>query len=109
MKRLKLNKHFLHILKRTKAKDSKAILKIGGDSLIKAVIECVINTLNENIDTPKKTVSKLRRFEICLQKIADSAVPFKKKRELILNQKGGWLGILLSSILAGVVGRLLDR
>ena len=46
--RLKSQLHFLHVLKDAKPKARRALLTSATDELIKAFVECAINTLNGN-------------------------------------------------------------
>jgi len=48
MIRLKSQLHFLHVLKDAKAQTRRAFLASASDFLIKAIVECAINTLNGN-------------------------------------------------------------
>lgn len=110
MRRLKSNEHYLHILKRAKnCKKIRAhLLNAGGPELVKTLIECVINTLNGNHKVSKNIVRKLRRHQHCMQSLAYDRLPLHAKKELIV-QKGGFLGILLGTLLSGLVGNLLNR
>lgn len=86
----------------------KAILLNADDELIKTIVECVINTLNGNHTTTAQTRTHLGKFKHCLRKICNPRVPLPQKRKIII-QKGGFLGVLLSSILSGLIGRLLNK
>ena len=46
--------HFLHVLKDGKTQARRELLASGGDYLIKAVVECAINTLNGNYEITKE-------------------------------------------------------
>ena len=48
MNRLKSQLHFLHVLKDAKPQARRALLTFASDDLIKAIVECAINTLNGN-------------------------------------------------------------
>jgi len=45
MNRLESQIHFLHVLKDSKAQATRALLASAEDVLIKAIVECAINTL----------------------------------------------------------------
>lgn len=107
MKRLKSQKHLLHVLKNATPKVRKVILQDADDELIKALVECVINTLNGNHKVSTDVKGKLGKFRHCLRKLSCSKVALKTKKKILV-QKGGFLGVLLSSLLSGLVGRLLD-
>jgi len=55
MTRLKSQLHILHVLKDVKPKARRSLLASADDELIKAIVECAINTLNGN---HKLTVEK---------------------------------------------------
>jgi hypothetical protein len=107
MKRLKTHKHLLHVLKNATPKVRKVIIQGADDDLIKALVECVINTLNGNHKVSTGVKGKLGKFRNCLRKLSCSKVPLKVKRKILV-QKGGFLGVLLTSLLSGIVGRLLE-
>jgi len=48
MKGLKSQLHFLQVLKDAKPQARRALLTSAEDDLIKAIVECAINTLNGN-------------------------------------------------------------
>lgn len=108
MKRLKSNKHILHVLRNTTPKVRKAILQSADDDLIKALVECVINTLNGNHKINTSTKTKLCKYKNCFRQLANPKVSLKKKRKIFI-QKGGFLGVLLSTLLSGLVGSLLNK
>lgn len=108
MKRLRSNKHALHVLKDASPKLRKAILQSGDDELIKTIIECVINTLNGNHKISGELKQKLCKYKNCFRKLVHAKTSLKKKRKIII-QKGGFLIPLLGSILSGVIGSLINR
>ena len=59
MIRLKSQLHFLHVLKDAKPQPRRASLAVGSDDLIKAIVECAINTQNGNHKVTKDEESKL--------------------------------------------------
>jgi len=58
-KRLKSLLQFLHVLEDAKPQTRRALLASAGDDLIKAIVECAINTLNGNHKINKEEKSKL--------------------------------------------------
>ena len=108
MNRLKNNKHLLHALKCAKPKLRTAILKSSDEELIKAICDCCLNTLNGNHKIEKRLKGKLSKHRNTLRKLAERGTSVKKKRALLV-QKGGFLPLLLGSILSGVIGSLLGK
>ena len=100
------NAAVLHALRHLSKQERDVILrKLLDNSLTKCICECVLNTINGNIDVNKSQKQLLRKHSKILRKLADSRGTWNSKRKLIV-QKGGFLGTLLSvvgSILAGVI------
>lgn len=84
------------------------LLVSAGDDLIKAIVECAINTLNGNHKLSKEEKSKLSKYKNRSRALIDPKVSFKSKRKL-LTQKGGFIVPLLTSILSGVIGTLINN
>ena len=57
---LKSKLHFLHVLQEVKPQARRAIVASANDELLKAIVECAINTLNGNIKLTKDEKSKLK-------------------------------------------------
>jgi len=64
MNRLKSQLHFLHVLKDAKPQSRRALLASAHDELIKAIVECAINTLNGNHKLTIGEKSKLKKYII---------------------------------------------
>ena len=61
--RLKSLLHFLHVLKDAKTQARRALLTSADDDLIKAIVECAINTLNGNHKLTKEDKGKLSKYK----------------------------------------------
>lgn len=105
--RLKKNRHFLHALLGAKSSMRKAILQNAEPDLIKTVAEIVLNLLHGNIKLSKNHRSGLIKYKSCLRKIGRSDGNLAQKRKVLV-QSGGFLPILLSSLLATAVGKLIQ-
>jgi hypothetical protein len=106
MNRLKSQLHFLHVLKDAKPQARRALLTSAGDDLIKAIVECAINTLNANHKLTKEDKGKLSKYKNRLRALVNPKISFKNKLKLLI-QKGGFIVPLLTSILSGVIGSLI--
>jgi len=102
------NKHILYVLKRAKTKLRNAIISNSDDELVKTLIEIVLNTLQGNHRLTNKHLNLLKRYKNVLRKISCSKRTIKATRKVLI-QKGGFLPILISSLLAGVFGKLLEN
>jgi len=93
MIRLQSKLHFLHIFKvnfKTNAFYS------ASDELIKAIIECAINTLNGNHKLFKEDIAKLSKYKNRLRALVNPKIGFKSKSKLLI-LKGGFIFPLLTS------------
>lgn len=106
MKRLRKNRHILHLLKNQNKKFRNSILKTCDDDVIKALIEISINTLNGNNRIPKKILSFLRKHKNTLRCLASTKRTLKAKRRILI-QKGGFLPVLIGTVLSGIIGKLI--
>jgi len=80
MNRLKSQPHFLHVLKDAKPQARRALLASADDELIKAVVECAINTLNGNHKLTKDEKRKLKKYKYKLRALVNPKISFKSKR-----------------------------
>jgi len=86
----------------------KNILKDSNPDLIKALCEVCMNTLNGNMKISNSTKSQLKKYKKTLRCLASPKVKLTRKRKLLI-QKGGFLPVLLGSLLAGAVGKLVEH
>ena len=107
MNRLKSQLHFLHVLKDAKPQARRALLTSEHNDLIKAIVECAINTLNGIHKLTKEDKGKLSKYRNRLHALVNPKIGFKSKRRLLV-QKGGFIVPLLTSILSGVIGSLIS-
>jgi len=106
--RVKRNIDYLNILCKCNSKMRKSILHNADKDLINTLCECIHNCLNGNIDLNEQTKNKLKRHKNILRKLlVKKKVSIKKKRE-IFNQKGGFLPVLLSTVLGGLTSILAN-
>jgi hypothetical protein len=108
MNRLKSQLHFLYVLKDAKPQARRASLSSARDDLIKAIVQCVINTLKGNHKLSNDVKSKLKKYKNRWRASVNPKIRFKSKRKLLI-QKGGFIGPLLTSILSGVIGALINN
>jgi len=100
--------HFLHVFKDAKPQARRALLASANDELIKAIVECTINTLNGNHKLTQDEKGKLKKYKNRLRTLVNSKIIFKNKRKFLV-QKGGFIVPLLASVLSGVIGSLINN
>lgn len=109
LKRLKENKHMLFVLKKATPKLRKAILKSAPDELIKAINEIAYNILNGNHRIGKKNKENLKKYKSQLRKLTQPNKSLKTKRKVLVQNGGSFLPYLLSTVLSGLIGKLLEQ
>jgi len=108
MNRLNSQLNFHHVFKDAKPQARHALLASANDEFIKAIVECAINTLNGNHKLSKEEKNKLGKYNNLLRALIDLKFSFKSKRKLLI-QKGGFIFPMLTSILSGVIGTLINN
>jgi len=78
----------------------KKILKSASCDNIRSIAEIAHNTLKGNINLSKQHRNKIKKHASTIRKLARKSLSLKKKREIIENQKGGFLPLLVSPFLA---------
>jgi hypothetical protein len=85
----------------------KALLKVVDPKVIETIAEISHNILRGNIKLGAKTKRKIAPYKKVIRKIATNISD--KRRRKILIQKGGFLPMLISTILTGLLGKLLEK
>lgn len=106
MKRLKINRHILHLLKNSKPKFQRVIIKHCEPDVIKTICEISLNILNGNCKLNKKTKNQLKRYKRELRSLICYKKSINNKRKIIV-QKGGFLPTLIGAVLSGLIGNLI--
>lgn len=108
MKRLKDNKHMLYVLKKAKAGLRKAIIKNADSDVIRALCEITLNTLKGNHMPDRKIYNSLCRYKRDMRNLVGAKRSVARQREILI-QRGGFLPVLLGSVLSGVIGSLIEK
>lgn len=107
MKRLRVNKHILHVLRKSKPNLRKALIKQCEPDVIKTLCEICLNTLKGNTRLSNVAKKRLKKYKRTIRSLSQpkQSVAFKRK---VLLQHGGFLPLLLGTLLSGVIGKLLN-
>lgn len=108
LKHLKDNKHMLYVLKNCKPKLRKAVVENADNGLITTLNEITYNTLSGNNPIDKKTKLKLKKYKKPMRCLVCPKKSLSSKRKLLI-QQGGFLPTIISSLLTGVIGKLLEK
>lgn len=98
----------LFILKDASPKLRKSILQNCNFSTIKAIQEIAHNILIGNHEVTSKCFNALKRYKKDLRKFACSKSSGCSKRKIVV-QKGGFVPLLISSVLSGIIGKILSQ
>ena len=109
--------HHLSLLARSHQKNPKnrallkqALLLDGGDCLTSSISDIVFNLLRGNCPLDDATKRLLRRHRSLLLQLANSKASLKRKRKLLINQKGsGFLAALLGAALPILVDLIFPK
>ena len=74
------------------------LIKHANKDQVNAVSEIVFNLLKNNVPVTPVTMARLRPYKQTLRKIGNRAVSLKKRRQALINQKGGRLWNGLSTV-----------
>ena len=78
---MKSQLHFLHVLKKAKPKARHTLLASADDELIKAIVECAIDTLNGNHKLNKEEKSKFSKYKNRLRALVNPKISLTTKRK----------------------------
>ena len=104
-KRVKFHLPVLKQLKRCNTKQRKVLLEKGGKPLQLCLRECAINVLKGNVHLTKSQLTKLRKYKTKLRDLSKKTTSHKKRLEI--EQRGGFLPLLLAPIVGSVLSGLL--
>lgn len=98
--RVKRNYQYLKILSSCNKKMRNSIINGGTKDLIDTLCECILNLLNGNLNLDLKDKNNLSKYKLPLRKLL-KRISLKEKKKILV-QKGGFLEILLPSIVSGL-------
>lgn len=108
MRRLMVNKDILSVLKKAKPCLRKALLKNVTPEIINTLSEICLNTVNGNNKICNATIKKLKRYKNSIRSVSQPKRSVASRRKILV-QNGGFLPVLIGTILSGVVGALIDK
>ena len=93
MAHLEKHRQTLILLSKAKPRAAKKLLKAAPNSLVKAIAEIALNSLNGVIPLTPHKIKKLKRHKNNLRAIVNASTLASRRKTL---QKGGWVSTLLS-------------
>ena len=104
--RLKAHAPYLHVLATGNPKQREGVLAGASKELIYCICECALNILRGNVSLSTKEKKSLKRHRQKLRDLSNKKISIKKKRQLMLKQRGGWVTAVLAPILSSLAGLL---
>jgi hypothetical protein len=109
MKRIEKNKFYLLLLADCKSKKFKrTLLENCGTDALKAILEIVLNVMKGNVKVSEKVRRKLKKYKSSLRKLICPQLSLKSKRKVLI-QSGGFLNILLPTLIGGILNHILQK
>lgn len=115
MSSLKKNVPVLAALGRVNKKQAKTLIKDSSPDLIHCICEICHNLLQDNIPLSECDLKKVKKHKKIIRALATRGESVKKKKKIILNQKGGILPFLplllpaLASAAGGLIGKAIGK
>ena len=92
---VKKHLNFLCLLCNTHAAQQQALIETANPEQVRAICECVYNILHGNIPVPDSTKEELKAHKQVLRDIADPKIPYKKKKDTLVQKGGAIWGAML--------------
>lgn len=108
-KNLKKHYYFLRMLARTHPSQKRALLKSASKEQISSLCEICLNIANGNVPV---NVKKLKKYKNTVRNLAKKSISLQAKRNMLINQSGGFLPLLAPAILSalgGILGRVISK
>ena len=99
---VKKHLNFLCLLCNTHSTQQQALIETANPEQIRAICECVFNVLQGNISVPESIKGELAPHKQSLRDIADAKVPYKKKKEILVQKGGAIWGAMLPLAISSV-------
>lgn len=107
-RRLKKNAETLHFLSKGTPRLNKNIIEHAGNDLIDSICECALNVLRGHVNLNGKQKKNLTRHKNRMRSLIDKKLS-RKKKKVILSQKGGFVGTLLTTVLSSLIPIILSQ
>lgn len=99
----------LKALAEAKPKERKKLLERTNLVLIKSIVECIDNVLRGNVRLTSAYKDKLRKYKNILRKINTTGTKLRHKKQVIVQNGGGFLPLLLAPVISVVAEHLIRK
>lgn len=108
VRRIIRNKKFLEYYLETDPKSRKSLIKGASQDQIKSLCEATLNVVKKNVSIPAHAKHALCKHKSIIKRIAFKKEPIAKKKKLLI-QKGGFLPVILNTILPLLATALFSK
>lgn len=98
------NRAYLHSLIKSTPQKRKLLIKAATPDQLRSVFEATLNVANRNVPIRSNSLSKLRKYKSAINRVAFSKA-HKTKRKILI-QNGGFLPVLLSTVLGYLANQI---
>ena len=103
MSRVVKNKRgFLQLLAHCSVHQYEFLLMTATPQQVHTLVQVLYNVLKEYIPFPEENMQKLLPYKDALISLAESNVPFKKKKRILVQEGGGFIQDLLPPVISSV-------
>ena len=99
---VKNNRGFLYLLVHSPIHQCEFLLMTATPQQVHALVQVLYNVLNQYIPFPEENRQKLLPYKDALISLAESNVPFKKKKRILVQKGGGCIQDLLPSVISSL-------
>jgi len=107
VKRVIGQRKFLKSLIKKSRPRRKALIQAATADQIKSIREAILNVANQNVPIPNRNLKKLRPYRKVLTRLA-FANPSPRTSKKLLIQRGGFLNVLLPTVLSFIASSLAN-
>ena len=101
---MKKHLYFLSLLSETHPFQQRALLETAEPHQVGAICECIYNIVHGNIPIPEGIKEELVPRKEMLWDLAGTKVPYKIKKEILLQSEGSILGVLILPAISAILG-----
>jgi len=105
VKRIRDNEKFLKKYLFCNHQYRKNLIKQATPEQIACICEATLNVVNKNVPISDAKIRKLKPYQRVIKKISFEKIPLEKKRKILV-QKGGFLPVILSTVLGILANKL---
>jgi hypothetical protein len=109
MDRLYANEPYLRLIVTTNPLQRKHLIITGTKDQIDSIAEIALNIANKNFALSPSEKAALRPYKTPLLKLIDRRLPLRRRKQIIVQQSGGFLPALLAPVIGTIFGLAVEK